>query len=168
MDPTFVTTVMTVSLCVVIPTMLIPSAGKIKALRSRMSRNVKGAFHATRSRTTPYGNEIVVEVDGVIMNDAKISKDLMTAMMDETADVLAGEDLKQGRCLVEKTKTLGLEGTPVDAVSWLLEATERPVVWEGLTDLNGTLIQSFCAGEDGMRLRLPGSAVLTREPDVLL
>ena len=93
MDPTFVTTVMTVSLCVVIPTMLIPSAGKIKALRSRMSRNAKGAFHATRSRTTPYGNEIIVEVDGVIMNDAKISKGLMAAMMDETADVLAGEDL---------------------------------------------------------------------------
>lgn len=126
---------------------------RIAVLNTRRTRFTSGSFHKTLKKTNLYDSEIPIEIDGAIMEDAKISNDLLDLAINEMASTLAQEDTKWGRCLIQKSSVLDINGVPSPAITWILESTEFPVIWRGQTDQNGSIVEIYKLEETETQMR---------------
>lgn len=169
MNPTTVQILTTTSVCLslivlifcVIPAIRIGFAN----LRTRKFQSTSGSFHKTLKRLSSYNNEVPIEIDGSIMGDAKISNDLLDFAVDEMTSILANEDIKWGRCLIQKTSVLDVHGIPSPGVSWILEPTEFPVIWRGQTDQNGSVVEIYKLDETETQMRFSTNEALQVSTD---
>ena len=133
----------------VIPTIRIA----VYNVNTRRTRFTSGSFHKTSKKSSSYGLEISVEIDGAIMGDTKISNDLLDTAIDEMTSILANEDTKWGRCLAQESSVLDINGVPSPAITWILESTESPVIWRGQTDTNGSIVEVYKLDETETQMR---------------
>ena len=157
MNPTTIQILTTTSLCLSLAILIfcmIPAI-RIEAfnLKTRKSQSTSGSFHKTLKKLSSYNNEILIEMDGAIMEDAKISNEILNLAVDEMASILANEDAKWGRCLIQKSSVLDVYGIPSPGVSWILESTESPVIWRGQTDTNGSVVEVYEFKETETQMR---------------
>ena len=157
MNPTTIQILNATSLCLsfailifcVIPAIRIA----VSNANARKTRFTSGSFHKTLKRLSSYNNEILIEIDGAIMEDAKISNEILNLAVDEMASILANEDAKWGRCLIQKSSVLDINGVPSPAITWILESTESPVIWRGQTDQNGSVVEIYKLDETETQMR---------------
>lgn len=157
MNPTTIQILTTTSVClslIVLIFCMIPAI-RIEAfnLKTRKSQSTSGSFHKTLKKLSSYNNEILIEIDGAIMEDAKISNEILNLAVDEMAFTLAQEDAKWGRCLIQKSSVLDINGVPSPAITWILESTESPVIWRGQTDQNGSVVEIYKLDETETQMR---------------
>lgn len=157
MNPTTVQILATTSVClslVVLVFCVIPAIRiAVSNANARKTRFTSGSFHKTLKKLSSYNNEILIEIDGAIMEDAKISNEILNLAVDEMASILANEDAKWGRCLIQKSSVLDINGVPSPAITWILESTESPVIWRGQTDQNGSVVEIYKLDETETQMR---------------
>ena len=157
MNPTTIQILTTTSVClslIVLIFCVIPAIRiAVSNANARKTRFTSGSFHKTLKRLSSYNNEILIEIDGAIMEDAKISNEILNLAVDEMAFTLAQEDTKWGRCLIQKTSVPDIHGVPTPAISWILESTESPVIWRGQTDQNGSVVEIYKLDETETQMR---------------
>ena len=157
MNPTTIQILTTTSVClslIVLIFCVIPAIRiAVSNANARKTRFTSGPFHKTLKRLSSYNNEILIEIDGTIMEDAKISNEILNLAVDEMAFTLAQEDTKWGRCLIQKTSVPDIHGVPTPAISWILESTESPVIWRGQTDQNGSVVEIYKLDETETQMR---------------
>ena len=157
MNPTTIQILTTTSVClslIVLIFCVIPAIRiAVSNANARKTRFTSGSFHKTLKRLSSYNNEILIEIDGAIMEDAKISNEILNLAVDEMAFTLAQEDTKWGRCLIQKTSVPDIHGVPTPAISWILESTESPVIWRGQTDQNGSIVEIYKLDETETQMR---------------
>lgn len=157
MNPTTIQILTTTSLCLSLAILIfcVIPAIRIEAfnLKTRKSQSTSGSFHKTLKKTNLYDSEIPIEIDGAIMEDTKISNDLLDLAINEMASILANEDAKWGRCLAQESSVLDINGVPSPGVSWILESTESPVIWRGQTDTNGSVVEVYEFKETETQMR---------------
>lgn len=157
MNPTTIQILTTTSLCLTLVILIfcVIPAIRIEAfnLKTRKSQSTSGSFHKTLKKLSSYNNEILIEIDGAIMEDAKISNEILNLAVDEMASILANEDAKWGRCLIQKSSVLDINGVPSPAITWILESTESPVIWRGQTDQNGSIVEIYKLEETETQMR---------------
>ena len=121
MNPTTIQILTTTSVClslIVLIFCVIPAIRiAVSNANARKTRFTSGPFHKTLKRLSSYNNEILIEIDGTIMEDAKISNEILNLAVDEMAFTLAQEDTKWGRCLIQKTSVPDIHGVPTPAIS---------------------------------------------------
>ena len=137
----------------------------ISNANARKTRFTSGPFHKTLKRLSSYNNEVPIEIDGVIMGDAKIPNNLLDLAVDEMASALVNEDTKWGRCLIQKTSVPDIHGAPTPAISWILEPTEFPVIWRGQTDQNGSVVEIYKLDETETQMRFSTNEALQVSTD---
>lgn len=157
MNPTTIQILTTTSVClslIVLIFCVIPAIRiAVSNANARKTRFTSGSFHKTLKRLSSYNNEILIEIDGAIMEDAKISNEILNLAVDEMAFTLAQEDTKWGRCLIQKTSVPDIHGVPSPAITWILESTEFPVIWRGQTDTNGSIVEVYKLDETETQMR---------------
>lgn len=157
MNPTTIQILTTTSLCLTLAILIfcvIPAIRiAVSNVNTRRTRFTSGSFHKTLKKTNLYDSEIPIEIDGAIMGDTKISNDLLDLAINEIASILANEDTKWGRCLIQKSSVLDVYGIPSPGVSWILESTEFPVIWRGQTDTNGSIVEVYEFKETETQMR---------------
>ena len=155
MNPTTIQILTATSLCLTLAILIfcVIPAIRIAVLNTRRTRFTSGSFHKTLKKTNLYDSEIPIEIDGAIMEDAKISNEILNLAVDEMAFTLAQEDTKWGRCLIQKTSVPDIHGVPTPAISWILESTESPVIWRGQTDQNGSIVEIYKLEETETQMR---------------
>ena len=157
MNPTTIQILTTTSVClslIVLIFCVIPAIRiAVSNANARKTRFTSGSFHKTLKKLSSYNNEILIEIDGAIMEDAKISNEILNLAVDEMAFTLAQEDTKWGRCLIQKTSVPDIHGVPTPAISWILESTESPVIWRGQTDQNGSVVEIYKLDETETQMR---------------
>lgn len=145
------------SLCLVVILLIFCLTPAVRSgvmhLKSKQKKSVTGSFHKEVRKLSSYNNEILIEIDGTIMEDAKISNEILNLAVDEMAFTLAQEDTKWGRCLIQKTSVPDIHGVPTPAISWILESTESPVIWRGQTDQNGSVVEIYKLDETETQMR---------------
>ena len=145
------------SLCLVIILLIFCLTPAVRSgimhLKSKQKKSVTGSFHKEVRKLSSYNNEIHIKIDGAIMGDTKISNDLLDLAINEMASILANEDTKWGRCLIQKSSVLDVYGIPSPGVSWILESTESPVIWRGQTDTNGSVVEVYEFKETETQMR---------------
>lgn len=143
------------SLCLTLAILIfcVIPAIRIAVLNTRRTRFTSGSFHKTLKKTNLYDSEIPIEIDGAIMEDAKISNDLLDLAINEMASTLAQEDTKWGRCLAQESSVLDINGVPSPVITWILESTEFPVIWRGQTDQNGSIVEIYKLEETETQMR---------------
>lgn len=157
MNPTAIQILTTTSLCLTLVILIfcvIPAIRiAVSNVNTRRTRFTSGSFHKTLKKTNFYDSEIPIEIDGTIMEDAKISNEILNLAVDEMASILANEDAKWGRCLIQKSSVLDINGVPSPAITWILESTESPVIWRGQTDQNGSVVEVYKLDETETQMR---------------
>ena len=155
MNPTTIQILNATSLCLTLAILIfcVIPAIRIAVLNTRRTRFTSGSFHKTLKKTNLYDSEIPIEIDGAIMEDAKISNDLLDLAINEMASTLAQEDTKLGRCLAQESSVLDINGVPSPAITWILESTESPVIWRGQTDTNGSIVEVYKLDETETQMR---------------
>lgn len=157
MNPTTIQILTTTSLCLSLAILIfcvIPAIRiAVSNANTRRTRFTSGSFHKTLKKTNLYDSEIPIEIDGAIMEDAKISNNLLDLAINEMASTLAQEDTKWGRCLAQESSVLDINGVPSPAITWILESTEFPVIWRGQTDTNGSIVEVYKLDETETQMR---------------
>lgn len=155
MNPTTIQILNATSLCLTLAILIfcVIPAIRIAVLNTRRTRFTSGSFHKTLKKTNLYNSEIPIEINGAIMEDAKISNDLLDLAINEMASTLAQEDTKWGRCLAQESSVLDINGVPSPAITWILESTESPVIWRGQTDQNGSVVEIYKLDETETQMR---------------
>lgn len=157
MNPTTIQILTTTSLCLTLVILIFCVIPAIRIalynVNTRRTRFTSGSFHKTLKKTNLYDSEIPIEIDGTIMEDAKISNEILNLAVDEMASILANEDAKWGRCLIQKSSVLDINGVPSPAITWILESTESPVIWRGQTDQNGSVVEVYKLDETETQMR---------------
>lgn len=157
MNPTTIQILNATSLCLTLAILIfcvIPAIRiAVSNANARKTRFTSGSFHKTLKKLSSYNNEILIEIDGAIMEDAKISNEILNLAVDEMASILANEDAKWGRCLIQKSSVLDINGVPSPAITWILELTESPVIWRGQTDQNGSVVEIYKLDETETQMR---------------
>ena len=157
MNPTTIQILNATSLCLTLAILIFCLAPAVRSgvmhLKSKQTKSVTGSFHKEVRKLSSYNNEIHIRIDGAIMGDAKISNDLLDLAINEMASILANEDAKWGRCLIQKTSVPDIHGVPTPAISWILESTESPVIWRGQTDQNGSVVEIYKLDETETQMR---------------
>ena len=157
MNPTTIQILNATSLCLTLAILIFCVIPAIRIavynVNKRRTRFTSGSFHKTSKKSSSYGLEISVEIDGAIMGDTKISNDLLDTAIDEMTSILANEDTKWGRCLAQESSVLDINGVPSPAITWILESTESPVIWRGQTDQNGSVVEVYKLDETETQMR---------------
>ena len=157
MNPTTIQILNATSLCLTLAILIFCLAPAVRSgvmhLKSKQTKSVTGSFHKEVRKLSSYNNEIHIRIDDAIMGDAKISNDLLDLAINEMASILANEDAKWGRCLIQKTSVPDIHGVPTPAISWILESTESPVIWRGQTDQNGSVVEIYKLDETETQMR---------------
>ena len=157
MNPTTIQILNATSLCLTLAILIFCLAPAVRSgvmhLKSKQTKSVTGSFHKEVRKLSSYNNEILIEIDGAIMGDAKISNDLLDTAIDEMTSILANEDTKWGRCLAQESSVLDINGVPSPAITWILESTESPVIWRGQTDQNGSVVEVYKLDETETQMR---------------
>lgn len=157
MNPTTIQILTTTSLCLTLVILIFCVIPAIRIalynVNTRRTRFTSGSFHKTLKKLSSYNNEILIEINGAIMGDTKISNDLLDLAINEMASILANEDTKWGRCLAQESSVLDINGVPSPAITWILESTESPVIWRGQTDHNGSVVEVYKLDETETQMR---------------
>ena len=157
MNPTTIQILTTTSLCLTLVILIFCVIPAIRIalynVNTRRTRFTSGSFHKTLKKLSSYNNEILIEINGAIMGDTKISNDLLDLAINEMASILANEDTKWGRCLAQESSVLDINGVPSPAITWILESTESPVIWRGQTDQNGSVVEVYKLDETETQMR---------------
>lgn len=157
MNPTTIQILTTTSLCLTLVILIFCVIPAIRIalynVNTRRTRFTSGSFHKTLKKLSSYNNEILIEINGAIMGDTKISNDLLDLAINEMASILANEDTKWGRCLAQESSVLDINGVPSPAITWILESTESPVILRGQTDHNGSVVEVYKLDETETQMR---------------
>lgn len=129
--------------CVVVCMMMMPMLSHaMKRLTALRSNGVRRSFSQSFEVMSPFGNNVVIRIEGEVLGGYTVPMSVFESAMIEMGHVLSDGDHAFGSCVMSRHVTTDVNGVPVEATRWVLEA-DGGRLWTGVTDDDGTVIETY-------------------------